>query len=170
MNSRNGNQSNEKVGWTGEKSRWNQRFKIQDSRFQNAAGALATRFEAKPNWHGRSEAKANRRAEGGGSRRRAERGGKSRWVVTAARGRVALPERRKTLRFKRQEAAASLAVQNLEWMFRGWTGTKCRSCRKRCPARCRTQPAGRWRSPFEEAVSSFSSTSMFDVRCPPNNP
>ena len=28
---------------------------------------------------------------------------------------------------------------------------------KRCPARCRTQPAGRWRSPFEEAAySSYS--------------
>ena len=31
-------------------------------------------MKAKPNWHGRSEAKANRRAEGGG--RRAEGGGR----------------------------------------------------------------------------------------------
>ena len=34
---------------------------------------------------------------------------------------------------------------------------------KRCPTRCRTQPAGRQRSPFEEATSSNSSTSMFNV-------
>lgn len=35
---------------------------IQDSRVQNAAGALATQFEAKPNWHGRSAAGCNQEA------------------------------------------------------------------------------------------------------------
>jgi hypothetical protein len=45
---------------------------IQEPRVQNAAGALATQFEAKPIWHGRSEGKpvgGGRRSEGHGAAR-----------------------------------------------------------------------------------------------------
>ena len=73
---------------------------IQDSRFQNAAGALATQFEAKPNWHGRSEGKP----EGGGSRRR-----------EAARPRRPTG---KTQDIKIQETRGGRAL----WRFRTWNG------------------------------------------------
>ena len=51
-----------------------------------------------------------------------------------------------------------MAVQDLEWMFRGWTGTKCRSGGKKragCP-RCLEDTGGPPVPPFGRSGKTFA--------------
>ena len=77
---------------------------------------------------------------------------------------------RSLVKNRRREAAAPYHSELGAGRSKDGLGQDVPATMKRCPARCRTQPAGRWRSPFEEIASSYNSFKIQNLKLKNSSP
>ncbi len=77
---------------------------------------------------------------------------------------------RSLVKNRRREAASPYHSELGAGRSKEGLGQDVPATMKRCPARCRTQPAGRWRSPFEEIASSYYSLKIQNLKLKNSSP